>query len=59
MSVAEPPPDTPTAKPSLAPLGGAAGQTQREVPKETVFAVTDLAVSYGQALALSSVSLDI
>jgi phosphate transport system ATP-binding protein len=59
MSVVEPPPDAPPARPALAQLGGVAARPQREVRRDTVFAVGDLSVSYGPALALSGVSLDI
>jgi phosphate transport system ATP-binding protein len=59
MSVAEPPPDAPAASTPLAPLGGVAAQPARDVPKETVFGVTDLAVYYGQALAINGVTLDL
>jgi phosphate transport system ATP-binding protein len=59
MSVVEPPRDAPPASPPLAPLGGVASQSSREIRKESVFAIADLSVSYGQALALSGVTLDL
>jgi phosphate transport system ATP-binding protein len=59
MSVVEPPPDAPAARPALAQLGGVAARPQREVRRDTVFAIGELSVSYGQALALSGVSLEI
>jgi phosphate transport system ATP-binding protein len=59
MSVIEPPTDPTAVKPTLAPLGGVAQPAAREVPKDVVFAVKDLSVSYGEALAVESVTLDI
>jgi phosphate transport system ATP-binding protein len=63
MSVVEPPRDAPSANPPatppLAPLGGVASESTREIPKESVFSVSDLSVSYGPALALAGVTLDL
>ncbi len=62
MSVMEPPSDAAAEKPSapaLAPLGAVASTSTREVAKSSVFTIKDLAVSYGAALAVQGVSLDI
>jgi phosphate transport system ATP-binding protein len=59
MSVFEPPTDSAAVKPALAPLGGVAQPAAREVPKDVVFDVDGLSVSYGEALAVEKVTLDI
>jgi phosphate transport system ATP-binding protein len=48
-----------TAPPALAPLGAVASSSSREVAKTAVFTIKDLAVSYGSALAVEGITLDI
>jgi phosphate transport system ATP-binding protein len=53
--------DPPAAAPppALAPLGAVTSSPAREIRKETVFAMKELAVSYGPALAVEGITLDI
>jgi phosphate transport system ATP-binding protein len=48
-----------TAPPALAPLGAVAGSESRVVSKTAVFTIKDVAVSYGAALAVEGITLDI
>jgi phosphate transport system ATP-binding protein len=59
MSVFEPPTDPAAVKPTIAPLGGVAQPAAREVPKDVVFDIDGLSVSYGEALAVEKVTLDV
>jgi phosphate transport system ATP-binding protein len=47
------------APPALAPLGAVASSPGRDVAKSAVFTIKDLAVSYGSALAVEGITLDI
>jgi len=59
VSVVDPPPSQATAGPSLAPLGGTVKTPSAPTSTKAVFDCQDLAVSYGKALAVCGITMEI